>query len=90
MISELYRDPPTTKRIIAATDLAGEPCIDEGKEADYLKVHDIELKAIKDPILCALNNRNGARLSLTLPSGEHLRSIRWVLHHKHRPYRGGW
>merc|ERR1712007_340012 len=58
MISEGYGDARTMKRRIAAMEawLENPVLLQADKEAEYLKVYDIDLKDITEPILCAPND----------------------------------
>merc|ERR1719326_1556340 len=76
MISEGYGDARTMKRRIAAMEawLENPVLMKADKEAEYLKVYEIDLKDIKDPILCAPNDPDDAR-TLSEVAGEKIDEV---------------
>merc|ERR550532_3780632 len=63
MISEGYGDVRTMKRRIASMEawLENPVLMEADKEAEYLKIYEIDLQDIKEPILCAPNDPDDAR-----------------------------
>merc|ERR1712176_61615 len=63
MIAGGYGDARTMKRRIAAMEawLENPVLLQADKEAEYLKIYEIDLKDIKEPILCAPNDPDDAR-----------------------------
>ncbi|MDD1791968.1 bifunctional aconitate hydratase 2/2-methylisocitrate dehydratase [Enterovibrio makurazakiensis] len=64
MISEGYGDPRTIERRISAMEawLANPELMEADKDAEYAEVIEIDLADIKEPILCAPNDPDDARL----------------------------
>merc|ERR1712066_658960 len=64
MIAEGYGDVRTIKRRIASMEawLANPQLMEADKEAQYKKVYEIDLATITEPILCAPNDPDDARL----------------------------
>eukprot|EP00929_Paragymnodinium_shiwhaense_P069472 TRINITY_DN35030_c0_g1_i1.p1 TRINITY_DN35030_c0_g1~~TRINITY_DN35030_c0_g1_i1.p1 ORF type:complete len:934 (+),score=278.57 TRINITY_DN35030_c0_g1_i1:66-2804(+) len=64
MIAEGYGDPKTIKRRIASMEawLEKPQLMSADKDAQYHKVFDINLNDIKEPILCAPNDPDDAKL----------------------------
>merc|ERR1719454_2820329 len=64
MIAEGYGDARTLKRRIAAMEawLENPVLLEADKEATYKKIYDIKLEDITEPILCAPNDPDDARL----------------------------
>merc|ERR1712159_316270 len=76
MISEGYGDARTMKRRIAAMEawLEKPVLMKADKQAEYLKVYEIDLKDIKEPILCAPNDPDDAR-TLSEVAGEKIDEV---------------
>jgi len=76
MISEGYGDARTMKRRIAFMEawLENPVLMKADKDAEYLKVYEIDLKDIKDPILCAPNDPDDAR-TLSEVAGEKIDEV---------------
>merc|ERR1712130_53058 len=76
MISEGYGDARTMKRRIAGMEawLENPVLLEADKEAEYLKTYDIDLKDIKEPILCAPNDPDDAR-TLSDVAGEKIDEV---------------
>merc|ERR1719230_1270021 len=76
MIAEGYGDVRTMKRRIASMEawLENPVLMEADKEAEYLKVYEIDLQDIKEPILCAPNDPDDARL-LSEVAGEKIDEV---------------
>merc|ERR1711971_981860 len=76
MIKEGYGDARTMKRRIAAMEawLENPVLLQAGKEAEYLKTYEIDLKDVTEPILCAPNDPDDAR-TLSDVAGEKIDEV---------------
>merc|ERR1719203_1868444 len=63
MIAEGYGDPRTIKRRIAAMEawLANPVLLEADKDAQYHKVHNIDLATVTEPVLCCPNDPDDAK-----------------------------
>lgn len=64
MIAEGYGDARTMKRRIAAMEawLANPVLLEADKDAKYLKVYDIDLATVTEPVLCCPNDPDDAKV----------------------------
>merc|ERR1712151_1204530 len=63
MIAEGYGDARTMKRRIASMEawLANPQLMEADKDAEYLKVYDIDLATVTEPVLCCPNDPDDAK-----------------------------